>query len=608
MVFISQDIINEIIEKTDIVELVGEYVKLERKSASNHFGLCPFHSEKTPSFSVSDSKQIYYCFGCQKGGNVISFIQDIEGLSFPEAVEFLAKRLGITIKTDDDGKMKQREAAKKAQGKLMLVAARYYYHLFQDPKAQKYMQRRGFLPSTLKRFGVGYAGEAWDGLYQELKREGFDDQTILASGLVRRSQKGSYYDVLRERVVFPIFNSFNDLIAFGGRVIGEGEPKYLNSPDTIIYNKGRQLFALNFARKSKEDFFLLTEGYLDVMSLHQAGFTNAVAGLGTAFTPEQARLLKRFKHKLVLCFDADNAGRNATAKALKIAKNIGFDVKVLNIPAGKDPDDFIREYGSERFKALIDQALPQIEYELKMIADTHRDEAGNLEAVAYQAEVCKYLAAIESKVTQEYYADQVAELLGVPKDTVLREIARLNSDSYSDLSTSPYSANSGYSRPHEPKENKNLTERTKNLPRFELSEHESILLTVLAIDNELLEQLDPPLTSGDFAKNIPQDFLTDILEQAALRRLTLAQIINSYRLEDTEREMVSKQIIETNARIEGYEQVDLLESAKSSLRRMRQERLKENKEQILQLLADKNIGAEEREVLLTELDRLIKSH
>lgn len=607
MTYISQDVINEIIEKTDIVQLVGEYVKLDRKSSSNHFGLCPFHSEKTPSFSVSATKQIYYCFGCQKGGNAISFIQEVEGLSFPEAVEFLAKRLGITIKTNTDGKWQEREAAKKRQYQLMLAAARYYYRQFKAPAAQKYMQARGFTKATLKTFGVGYAGDGWDGLYRELTKQGFDTDTILASGLVRRSRKGGFYDVLRERVVFPIFNAFNDLIAFGGRIIVEGEPKYLNSPDTIIYNKGRQLFALNFARKSKEDYFILAEGYLDVISLYQAGFTNAVAGLGTAFTLEQARLLKRFKNKLILCYDADQAGRNATAKALKIAQNIGFDVKVIQIPQGKDPDEFISEFGAERFRALINEALPQIDYELKMILERNLGADRSLDAVNYQAEACKYLAAIDSKVTQEYYADTVSRNIGVPKDTVLRELARLTSDDQTDLETSPFSASSAYVKNNsEPKQH--TVERSRNLPRFRLTDEEAILLTALALDNELLVKIKPQLTLEDFSKDIPRDFLSEVLRQVRDKNFNLPILISSPLLSGTEQETLGKQIMQTNLKIENYATVDLGVAAKHSVERMRQERIRENKEQILQLLANRNLEAAEREILLTELNRLIKEN
>ncbi|MDO5742815.1 MAG: DNA primase, partial [Vagococcus sp.] len=258
MAHFSQEIIDEIIDKTDILDLVSEYVKLDRKSSANHFGLCPFHAEKTPSFSVSTGKQIYYCFGCQKGGNVISFIQEIEGLTFPEAVQFLAKRLGITLAESNTREQQLREDNKKRQYQLMLAAAKYYYSNFTDAKARSYMYNRGFKDGILKRFGIGYANAKWDGLYQFLLKHKFNEQEIMASGLVRRGKNGRCFDLLRERVVFPIFNPFGELIAFGGRIINQGEPKYLNSPDTIIYNKGRQLFSLNFARKSKEDYFIIT--------------------------------------------------------------------------------------------------------------------------------------------------------------------------------------------------------------------------------------------------------------------------------------------------------------------------------------------------------------
>ncbi len=609
---IPQDVIDQVLESTDIVQLVEEYVQLTKRSASNSFGLCPFHSEKTPSFSVSSSKQMFYCFGCHKGGNAIKFISEIEGLNYPEAIRFLAKRAGIPLPEYKDDQYQKNELQRKRQLVIALKAAQYFYRNWcsdQGYVGRNYLQKRGFTDKMLKHFGVGYAGSSWDALYRHLQNQGFIDEEILQSGLCKRSAKGKIFDLFRERVMFPIFTAFDDVIAFGGRLTVAGEPKYLNSPETPIYHKGKQLFALNFARKSDEKGFLITEGYLDVMSLHQAGFDNAVAGLGTALTNQQARLLKRFRSDVVLCYDADNAGQKATLKALDICANEGLNVKVMQIPNGLDPDEFIQQLGAERFRELIKTALSELDYRFWVAEQGAKSEAG-FDLLQYQENCCALLSKIDSVVTREIYADKVAQKLRVPKDTVLREAERLQSDvapTSQDLQTARFGASSSARLHQKATEPKQGVEQNRTLPGFLLSSEESVLLVMLANEPDLYGKMQIKPTLQDFAHDIPRDFLGYILEQVQSNKLTLAKLLNYSSLTTDEQEAVSKALIEANLQYEQARGEHLSKVADNLLLRIRQASRKKEKSYLLAKLKQlKPNQVAEKEQIITRLNELNK--
>ena len=367
----SQDFLQELSDRNPIEDVVGEYVQFTKRSGQNLFGLCPFHSEKTPSFSVSPSKQIYHCFGCGKGGSVINFIMEIENLSFPEAVEFLARRAGMKVpeQQSDPGKPKRDRLYA-----LNRDAARFFYEQLSTPAgaaAVDYMLRRGITPGTARRFGLGCAPESWDALCSAMKEKGYTERELYDAGLVRRGKKGGVYDAFRGRLMFPVIDVRGNVIAFSGRALGDVEPKYLNSPETPVFSKSHNLFGLNLAKKSKSGYIILVEGNIDVVSLHQAGFDSAVASLGTSLTPEQARLISRFKQEVVIAYDADEAGKKAAQRAIGILEKLELKVRVLTVRGAKDPDEFIKAKGPEAFQNLLAESENHVEYRLDAVRAKH---------------------------------------------------------------------------------------------------------------------------------------------------------------------------------------------------------------------------------------------
>lgn len=420
---IAQSVIDEILARTDIVQLVGEYVELKKKGSQNYFGLCPFHQEKTPSFSVAMDKQIFHCFGCQKGGNAITFVQEMEHLNFREACAFLAERLGIelVLEATDDSKKQLVENQKL----LHLEAARYFYKMLQtrDQAAKKnyLLNRRGLSESTLRKFGLGCASNQWDGLVRHLRSKGFNEEQMLQSGLVRKSSKGTYYDLFRDRVMFPILDHKGVVVAFGGRVLDDSEPKYLNSPETAIYHKGREIYAYHFAKRTREDYLILTEGYLDTLTLFDAGFDNACAGLGTALTQEQVKLIQRCRKPVILCYDSDNAGIKAALAALDLCEKNGVSVKIAKLPEGMDPDDTLKHLGPARFRALLEDALEGLDFKLELARERARTGEG-LDILKFQDSITDILAAETNPVTRELYAGKFANELNVSKSAMLEAI------------------------------------------------------------------------------------------------------------------------------------------------------------------------------------------
>ena len=426
-----QSFMDELAARSDIVDIVGQYVPLVSKSGS-YWGCCPFHSEKTPSFHVLPDKQMYYCFGCKKGGGVVNFIMEEENLSFPEAVRFLAKRAGMEV-PEDQG---DRETGRRRQRLLDLNrdAARFYYQLLQRPEGravQEYLDRRKIRKATAVKFGMGASLDSWDTLLTAMTQKGYTKAELLDAGLVVQNKNGGLYDKFRNRLMLPVIDTRGDVVAFGSRVLDKSEPKYMNSSETPVYSKRRVLYGLNLAKKTKRPNIILCEGNLDIVTLHQAGFDNAVASMGTALTVEQTRLLSRFTKELVLCYDNDNAGKIATERALQILNNSEFSVKVLQLPrrlvdgeyVKQDADDFIKFQGPDAFERLLNGSENGVEFRMAQVAgkyDLSSDEA----RIAYCGEISDLLAALPSAVEREIYTARAAETAKITPEAMKLEVQR----------------------------------------------------------------------------------------------------------------------------------------------------------------------------------------
>ncbi|MDD2533614.1 MAG: DNA primase [Eubacteriales bacterium] len=424
---IPDELVEEIKAKNDIVAVVEQYVRLDKRSGSNYFGLCPFHNEDTPSFSVAPNKQIFYCFGCHKGGNVIQFVRELEKCTWPQALKILADRASIKLPESDDEAYREKLEFNSRISTLYLEAARYYYRQLTGPAGQNaraYLKNRAISDSTAKKFGLGFAPDEWDGLVKHFAQLNITDPVLLdKSGLCKRGNKGGYYDIFRNRLMFPIFDAMGKIVAFGGRNLDQALPKYMNSPETPIYTKGRHLYGLNIAKSSNEKRLILVEGYMDTIAMHQAGVDYAVAALGTAMTEAQANLLRKYTENVIVCFDADAAGQTAALKSLDILTSRGLKVLVLQMPDGKDPDEFIKKHGAERFRALVDQALPVIDFKIEVArrTSTHQDQFNIL---SFQDLACTILAQEDNAIVRELYAGKIGTMIHTSAESVMREIDR----------------------------------------------------------------------------------------------------------------------------------------------------------------------------------------
>jgi len=390
------------------------------------FGLCPFHSEKTPSFSVSPERQFYHCFGCGKGGSVIDFVMEVEKLPFQDAVRHLARRAGMTVPEENDG---DRDTARRRERlyELNREAARFFYSLLigdAGGRARQYLEKREISASTARTFGLGFAPDTWDTLTRAMKQKGFHDEELVAAGLARSGKKGGVYDLFRDRLVFPVINIRGQVIGFSGRILGDGEPKYLNTPETAVFSKSHNLYALNLANKTKSGYIILTEGNIDVVALHQAGLDSAVASLGTSLTPEQARLISRYVDRVIISYDADGAGLRAANRAIGILERLNINVRVLRLDGAKDPDEFIKSRGAEAFRNLIERSENHIEYRL---SDTLRkyDVLTDEGRVGFLKEATELVASLPGVVEREVYSMRVAEISKVSGEVVAAEVRRI---------------------------------------------------------------------------------------------------------------------------------------------------------------------------------------
>ncbi len=425
--YYSEDLIEEVRSRNDIVDVISGYVRLQRRGSS-YFGLCPFHNEKSPSFSVSPGKQMYYCFGCGAGGNVFTFLMEYENFTFPEAVKTLADRCGVELPEVEYSEEARRQADLKSRLlEIQKKAARYYYFELRQEKgraAYEYLRGRGLSDETIKRFGLGYSGQQSREMYQYLKHEGYPDSLLKESGLFGMDERSGFYDKFWNRVMFPIMDVNNRVIGFGGRVMGDAKPKYLNSPETKIFDKSRNLYGLNFARTARKPNLIICEGYMDVISMHQAGFNQAVASLGTALTVQQSLLMKRYTNEVLVTYDSDEAGTKAALRAIPILREAGLSIRVINMKPYKDPDEFIKALGTEAFQKRIDEAQSSFLFEIEVLERSYNlgDPAAK---TAFFDETAKKLLAFSDELERNNYIEAVARKYGVGYDTLRRKVNQL---------------------------------------------------------------------------------------------------------------------------------------------------------------------------------------
>ena len=513
--YYPDDVIEEVRTRNDIVDVISQYVNLKKKGA-NYFGLCPFHNEKSPSFSVSPGKQMYYCYGCGAGGNVITFVMEYANYSFVEAVKMLADRVGITLPEVEY--TKEAKAAADLKNTLLEInrlAANYFYYQLKQPHGKigyDYLKRRQLTDETIKRFGLGFANKTSNDLYQYMRSKGYSDAILKETGLFFIEERGAH-DKFWNRVMFPILDVNNRVIGFGGRVMGEGEPKYLNSPETKLFDKSRNLYGLNYARTSRAKYMLICEGYMDVIALHQAGFTNAVASLGTAFTSQHAVLLKRYTDQVVLTYDSDGAGVRAALRAIPILKEVGMSVKVLDMKPYKDPDEFIKNLGQDEFQKRIDRAVNSFMFEISVIRSEYNMQDPESKTGFYNA-VARKLLEFSEKLERDNYTEAVAREYMIPLDDLKRLVATLGGQI--GVGVKPKETD-GSVRAKQKKDKEDGIKKSQRL-----------LLTWLIERPELFDKIEGIIAPEDFIDELYQEVAGMVFEEHKKGNINPAQILNRF--------------------------------------------------------------------------------
>ena len=529
--YYSDDLIEEIRSRNDIVDVISSYVKLKKQGAT-YFGLCPFHNEKSPSFSVTPGKQMYYCFGCGEGGNVYSFIMKYENYSFVEAVKMLADRAGITLPEAEYSEEERKRADLRANLlEINKKAAMYFHHQLKSEKGKiglKYFNERGLDNETIVRFGLGYSTKTSNDLYQYMKTFGYSDDILKESGLFSFSEKGTY-DKFWNRVMFPILDINSRVIGFGGRVMGEGEPKYLNSPETKIFEKSRNLYGMNFARISRKPYLLICEGYMDVIALHRAGFTNAVAALGTAFTDQHAMLIKRYVKEVVLTFDSDGAGRKAALRAIPILKRAGIAMKVLDMTPYKDPDEFIKNLGADEYQKRIDNAMNSFIFEIKMMREQYDLDDPHAKAEFYN-NVANKLLEFPDELERNVYIEAVSKEFMIPFESLDKMVKKLA------LSYSGEGYTDRYNENEVNEEIERDLKKSKKHLEDGVNQAQKILLTWLIEDENIYGKIKDIISEKDFVEPLYYMVAKMLFEQLESGAINPAKILNQFTEEDEHRE------------------------------------------------------------------------
>ncbi|MCR4567565.1 MAG: DNA primase [Pseudobutyrivibrio sp.] len=527
MAYYSEEIIEEVRSRTDIVDVISQYVNLQKKG-SQYFGLCPFHNEKTGSFSVSPQKQMYYCFGCGAGGNVFSFLMAYENMTFKEAVEELAPKCGVTLPQREMTYQERQRADKRSRlFEINKEAAGYYYKMLRSDagkQAMDYFTKRGLTPDTLHKFGLGCTSKYSDSLYKYLREKGYEDEILKDCGLITIDEKRGGHDKFWNRAMFPIFDANGKVVAFGGRVMGDGEPKYLNSPETDIFNKSKTLFGLYFARKTRREQFILCEGYMDVISLHQAGFDNAVASLGTALTEGHAGMLKRYVKDVYLSYDSDGAGQKAALRAIPILKNAGISCRIINMSPYKDPDEFIKALGPEEYEKRIAEAENSFMYQVRMLQNnydmTDPEKKSNFQKEAARMIVTEFPTQLE----RENYTESVAARFNIPKEALAKYIVELGQ---AGITSKRESSSRDYeSKAHKPKDD-----------GMKMSQR--LLLTWLAEESSLYSKIKDFVGPEDFEEGVYKQVATEVFGYSANNQpVDTARIVDLF-MEDEDRKTVA---------------------------------------------------------------------
>ena len=520
--YYPEDLVEEVRMKNDIVDVVSGYVKLQKKGAS-HFGLCPFHNEKSPSFSVSGAKQMYYCFGCGAGGNVFTFVMNYENYSFSEAVKMLANRAGVNLpEMEYSEEMKKKENHRARLLEANKEAAKYFYYQLRAKQGEigyRYLQGRQLSEETMKKFGLGFANKTSDDLTKYLKQKGYDDKLLQEVGLATFDERYGMHDKFWNRVMFPIQDINHRVIGFGGRVMGDGTPKYLNSPETPIFDKSRNLYGLNFARTSRAGNIILCEGYMDVISMHQAGFTQAVASLGTAFTAGQANLLRRYTENVLLAYDSDGAGTSAALRAIGILKEVGLTGKVISMHPYKDPDEFIKNLGTEAFQERIDNAENSFMFEIRILEKNY-DLKDPESKTKFHKEIAKKLCGFEIEVERENYLEAVADKYNIGFDN-LRKLV------------SGYAAQTGLARPVERPKSGNLK---KSTPEENGKRVQRMLLTWITDYPAVYAKISQYIAPSDFTEELYRKVAERLFADIAAGNYNPAAIVSMFEDEQEQRE------------------------------------------------------------------------
>ena len=583
----SDEIIDEVRQTNDIVDIISQYVHLKR-SGRNFFGLCPFHNEKSPSFSVSPDKQIFHCFGCGAGGNVFTFLTKIEGINFIEAVQMLAERSNIQLPTLENSGDAAKEALKAKVYKVNEFAANYYHENLYKPEskiAQEYIKKRKLTNETLKSFQIGFSGK-FDELYKALTAEGFKEQEILESGLVNKNDNGKYIDRYRNRLMFPICDVRGRVIAFGGRVLDDSKPKYINSPENIVYSKGRHLFGLNVAKKHDVKKILIVEGYMDVISLHQRGITNVVAALGTAMTQQQGWLLRKTSEQIILSFDSDEAGLTAKMRALDILQNMGCDIRILQMEGAKDPDEFVIKYGNARFQNLIEKAISVIEFKVKVLKK-NLDLNNTNDKIKFLNEIAKLISKIDNTIEKEVYIEKIAKAYDISKEAIYAEVNKL---SYSNSKGEKILDKNKPVIKHQKIQNDEITEAVKK-------RENTVLAILLMGDLNIFQILKLNIKVEDFKGELNKKIAEKLYEEFEKGNSNINSILDD--LEEEEQNHI------TMIMADDYELNDIEKAIDDIIQSYEKDKLNERKFEILEELDGENIDDNKKKELEKELSDII---
>lgn len=597
--FYPDELVEEIRQKNDIVDVISSYVKLQRKGSS-HMGLCPFHNEKSPSFSVSASKQMYHCFGCGVGGNVFTFLMEYENYSFVEALKHLAGRAGVTLPEAEISEEAKRQAGIKARLlEINKEAAKYYYFQLKSARGQAamdYLTKRQLSEETIKKFGLGYSNQTGDDIYRYLKHIGYEDDILRESGLISFDERHKVYDKFWNRVMFPIMDTNNRVIGFGGRVMGDGLPKYLNSPETKLFDKSRNLYGLNFARTSRKPNFLICEGYMDVIALHQAGFTNAVASLGTAFTGLQANLIKRYTTEVLLTYDSDEAGTKAALRAIPILKEAGLTVKVINMKPYKDPDEFIKALGAEEFQKRIDGARNSFLFEVEVMENDY-DMNDPEQKTKFFNEIAKKMLQFTEEIERNIYIEAVSKKY----ETGFENLRKL---------VNSYGARLGTGESYRTKEytgrGKDKEMSGKNSPAQGMRQSQRILLTWLIEDLRLFEKIKGIITPADFTEDLYKQAAELLFSQYDKEgKVTPAKILNHFESKEEQKEAAALFSLELSNEMSAKEKEKALNETvmrikKNSLDIQSKEAIEKNDAQNLQIIIKAQMDLQKLHISLAD--------